>query len=743
MSATASLHAGPALLERWASLSWEDIGQWTDSRSVQRGRTYQRRGAVHNVALDAQGRLLAGVFGSEPYALRVALERGGTDGARSVRLQSICSCPVRRACKHAVAAVVQLLAMMAKQTALPLVSADDPRPTVLDLLEHAEQAEDRGRSPQEMAPAEFQLNELDSDDGQEDPLPAGTRAPSASRAQRSRAGRDKAIRKYLTSLSHEELVALLLELLDASPELRVDLERRVAAAGGDVDSLVQRARRELNAVTAEPAWRNRWSGEEELPDYTSLRRSLETLLSLRRHDEVVVLGRELITLGLAQVGQSDDDGHVAMELAECLIVVFDALAKSSMPGPQRILFAIDAALDDDYGVCDESANAFLRRRHSRADWSVVADRLAARLRDHPGSSSPSGEESSSGRWRRRQLGEMLIRALTAAGRVAEVEAVYERNAREVDEYEPLVRRLLEQQRIEDATRWAVEGIARTNGRAQGVTSSLRGILCDLAASRGAFEVVAAHKAREFFARPGVEAFEELMRAATQAGCVAAVRAGAMAFLETGRPPIRWHTDGSGAWTAHVDRTWPLPVLEELAPPAPQAASDLSTPRGRRGSARATLTRSTVATAPTPPPTANYGVLIGLAIAANRPDEVLRWYDAMHKANRADQVFSRWSGSAVDPLRVAGAVANSHPARALEIYQARLDDQLTRPDRTAYEQCGNLLRMMRPVLVALGREPDWFRLLASLRSDYRNRPRFMDVLDGVEGRPILAPARRSR
>jgi uncharacterized Zn finger protein len=90
-----------------------------------------------------------------------------------------------------------------------------------------------------------------------------------------------------------------------------------------------------------------------------------------------------------------------------------------------------------------------------------------------------------------------------------------------------------------------------------------------------------------------------------------------------------------------------------------------------------------------------------------------------------------------------AVAGSHPERSLEIYRRRLDGSLARADRSAYETVAAYLRKMRPILKSLNREDEWMQLLADIRLRHRNRPRFMEILDVLEGRTIvqLRPPRR--
>ena len=86
---------------------------------------------------------------------------------------------------------------------------------------------------------------------------------------------------------------------------------------------------------------------------------------------------------MAQVEQSHDEGETAMAVGECLPVVFDAVVKSTLSGPEKILFAIDACLDDEYDVIDDSAAVVLDAKWKPADWSAVADELTRRLKKVP------------------------------------------------------------------------------------------------------------------------------------------------------------------------------------------------------------------------------------------------------------------------------------------------------------------------------------------------------------------------
>ncbi len=47
----------------WAALSWDDLTEWAGSRSVDRGRAYQKQRRVHDLAISEDGWLLATVTG--------------------------------------------------------------------------------------------------------------------------------------------------------------------------------------------------------------------------------------------------------------------------------------------------------------------------------------------------------------------------------------------------------------------------------------------------------------------------------------------------------------------------------------------------------------------------------------------------------------------------------------------------------------------------------------------------------
>src|SRR5206468_1319316 len=93
--------------------------------------------------------------------------------------------------------------------------------------------------------------------------------------------------------------------------------------------------------------------------------------------------REFLKRGLEQVGGSDDEGETLSDFAKCLPVVFEALARSSLSPTERLLFAIDAELADDFDAVGEAAATILDADHAPDAWSEVADVLSRRLAAEP------------------------------------------------------------------------------------------------------------------------------------------------------------------------------------------------------------------------------------------------------------------------------------------------------------------------------------------------------------------------
>ncbi len=686
--------------EGWNVLSWDDLTEWAGSRSVERGRVYQRQGRVHDLAISEDGWLLATVPGGERYAVKVWCEQSAKKGGTPY---SRCTCPVGASgCKHAVAVVAEYLERLGEGAEIPAANQGDERWELL--------ADETGDADEDGVD---DLNvDMDSEDDEVDEeFYVHRHRHQAVSEKKTRNVTDDKIWKHIEAKNREELVALVWSLTERFPELREEFSDRIALGEGNVDRLVTATRKELRLVASEAGWRNSWTGEGQTPDYSRVKHRLERLLELGHPDAVVRLGTEIMTLGNEQIGQSNDEDETGEAVGECLPVIFEAVVASTLTPARKLLFAIDAHLRDDYGIVNDAADAVLKLTGEESAWSEVADVMAQRAK------SPVKEDDPfSRKYQHERIADWLIRALENAGREDEILAVCEHEARVSGSYERLVKRLIEKKLYEEAERWAAEGIEQTVAKLPGIASSLEKLLGEMAVQHRKWPISAAHAALGFFTHPSRESFQNLLNAAAKAGCEDSIRGIALNFLETGVSPLM--SPGKASVKGAANAEWPLPMPDYLLPLLSNGSNF-----GR-------------------PASSHFDVLIDIAIADHRYDDVLRWYDAM-SAGQQYRGSMTWYDSGGYGDRVAAAVTESHPERSLAIYRQRVDDHLPHASASAYEAVAGYLRKMRPIFQGLHRNSEWDGLLADIRLRYKNRPKFMEILDKLDPRPIVEQTRVQR
>jgi uncharacterized Zn finger protein len=128
--------------------------------------------------------------------------------------------------------------------------------------------------------------------------------------------------------------------------------------------------------------------------------------------------------------------------------------------------------------------------------------------------------------------------------------------------------------------------------------------------------------------------------------------------------------------------------------------------------------------PIPQEAPHYDVLIGLAIEENRPQDVLHWYDRRGGRQRDD-----------DPI--ACAIVEVAPDRAIEIWRRSVDAQIAHTKPRAYEVAAGYLRKIRRTLTSHCRETEWNEYLEGIRAQHRRKRRLLEILDGLQGKPIVA------
>ncbi len=127
------------------------------------------------------------------------------------------------------------------------------------------------------------------------------------------------------------------------------------------------------------------------------------------------------------------------------------------------------------------------------------------------------------------------------------------------------------------------------------------------------------------------------------------------------------------------------------------------------------------------------VLLQLAIAEKKPNEVLKWYDHASREKDAPGLY----GFSLDD-EVAEAVKSTHPDRAVAIWKEFAEKQIARVQASGYQAAVPYLRKVMNALTRTRRKREWQEYLAALRQQNSRRPRCLEELDRLEGgrRPII-------
>ena len=479
-------------LDRFADLSWTDIDAWAGGTIVSRGKKYQRQGRVADLAVTDDGSLIAWVDGSERYATRVAMDEGGQP-------DSICTCPYERDCKHGVAVVIEYLQQVENNHLVPKAKHNDDR---LILLADAGWDDDE--------------NVISGDVRQD-------------------------IDGFLQGKTKAQLIDLIHELAGQYPQMARDLSDRQQVISGNTEALVTRLRKELRNLGSEPGWQNYWNNEGYTPDYAGIRQKLETLLRAGHTDEVLILGRELVVTGIRQVEESDDEGETEREIADCMPVIVEALDRSRLDSAEKLTWALDAVLEDQFEVCVAFAE-YLQGQHPQTAWHTLADRLLKRLQ---GLKSAKGADDFCRNYERDRLSDWAIHALERADRETEIIPLCIAEAQRTGSYDRLVQRLIVARCYEDAEKWIKEGIRHIGKKYPGLTAGLRDKLREIRTLEQNWSVVAALQAEEFVRHPARQAFTECQTVCDKTEVWLQVRESLLCYLEKGELP--WEQKG-----------WPLP-----------------------------------------------------------------------------------------------------------------------------------------------------------------------------------------
>ena len=652
--------------KKFADLAWQDLEEWAGVRVVARAKGY--KGEVEDLSVTANGFLLASVQGSRKYTTKVGFNDNG-------RLSSICTCPYGSSCKHAVAMVLVFLDAIKKGETLPVADSDDRR---LELFAKGCSDDDD----------DFEFSDLDDDDdfldGEEDEYgddegDAQEKKPAKKQETKKRSP----LKDYLDGLEKGELVKLVMEFAQKNSDMHEELSTRIKFKVGDYDKLAKGIRMEIDSVSSEESYSNRWSDDSDTPDYSKIENKLRRLLDAGKADEVVSLGEYLMEKGTEQIGMSNDEGELGCEINRCMEVVFDALAKTSMPVWKRLLWEIDRELSDEYSILDGIEIPVSGNAASKEDWCKVADEIAKLLPPL----KPTADAKAGRDYRRNKIMNWLIIALNSAGRKDEVIPLLKREAPITSCYENLVDSLISAGRIDEAEKYAREGFARTIGNLRGISWGLVERLQKIALKRKDGLLSLSYLAMKFFDSPSLSKFLEIEKSANACGVWKEIREALLYFLETGNNP-------ESVSDSKVKK-WPLP------------STGLEMPKDKSNFKRFP----------------DFSTLIDIALKEKRNDDAIRLYQ-----QGGSSTTRYWVG---DSAKVADAVRLTHPDFSLKTWRQLAEQNISEGNPRGYDSSIPYLNKIKSLYGDLKRTDEWNKYLAELYEVNKRRPRMKDVLDKIE------------
>ncbi|MCF6237370.1 MAG: SWIM zinc finger family protein, partial [Candidatus Marinimicrobia bacterium] len=520
----------------FTDLTSEDLDEWVSPRISSRGRNYQQQGLVSDLAQLENGSLIAWVAGTLRYATLVGM---GESGLPDVS----CTCPYELDCKHGVAVLLEYLEAVENHRKIPKISQDDVR---LKLL-----------------------MEGDLSDASEN----NTSSNSGNLSSKTVT--------FLKSKTKTQLITLLQEMALVHPVLALELSDRQQLISGNIQKLLQRLHDEIMVVTAEPCWQEEWGGGGgNIPDYSGIRKKMKALLKSEFNDEVLGLGKELIIRSHQQLESGNDNGDGFMEISSCIPTIVTALERSSLTAAEKLAWALDVVLSDDYGVFEEF-HEYLLRKHPPSAWDTLADQLQEQLEK---SHSKKIADSYHHNYNSDRISKWVIHALAHSNRDQEIIPFCEIEARKTGSYVRLVGLLIDEHRFKDAENWIKEGLVAIGDKWLGTAGTLQDQLQEIRIKEKNWPAVTALQVMGFVQQPSTNTFLECKKRSDKTNLWPKIREYLLLYLENGKVP--WEQPG-----------WNLPTTDLKL---------LGFNHKQKYPMR--------------------WELIDIAMLEKRPEQVLRWYD---------------------------------------------------------------------------------------------------------------------
>lgn len=485
----------------------------------------------------------------------------------------------------------------------------------------------------------------------------------------------------LKSKTKNQLVELLSDIIRSHSDIAKEFAEQKLLQEGKVPDLVKQIRREIRKIGEGTNYRDNWDYEIYIPDLSKIRRKLEALLKAGYPDDVLKLAKEIINKGDELIEYINDEGETGIELGSCSPIIVKALEQSSLDEVSKLNWALDIVLNDHYGIYEEIAGYF-HSPHPEATWNMLADQLTKRLNKM----SRPKQNDYSWNYRRNDLSGWLAHALEMAGRKAEVIPLYEKEALITNSYARLVDYLINAKRYEEAEEWITKGVTATQENQPGTAHHLRTKLLEIRKSKRDWQSAAELIVVDFVENSSVEKFKECQKICEKIKLWMEVRESLLNYLQNGELP--WNR-----------KDWALPYCG-FEKNAVKKQDDFP----------------------------KHYDLIDIAIYEKQPEQVLYWYEQVLKKYRGyqDHYFHD---------RVAEAVKNYNPERAVEIWKTASEGLIAQTKPKCYEEAARYLRKIKILLFQQKKEDYWKRYLAQLKFQNARKRSCIAVLDDLEKRAI--------
>ena len=98
------------------------------------------------------------------------------------------------------------------------------------------------------------------------------------------------------------------------------------------------------------------------------------------------------------------------------------------------------------------------------------------------------------------------------------------------------------------------------------------------------------------------------------------------------------------------------------------------------------------------------------------------------------------GYGIDDDAIATAVQTHAPDRAVAIWKSKAERLIAQVKPKAYQEAGKYLRKAATIMAKERKQVEWDRYLQSLREHHARKIRLMEVLDGLNDKPIMKKRR---